>query len=177
VITYDSMLPDKIRRVPARVLSRVDGEFTMYLWRDVFVVAWEGPASVAGVRNFARTLSAQGTAQELFSLVHLLQGRTGLPKADVRAEFERLSLGLAQRVGCSVILDHRQGFIAGAVKAVLTGVSLIARVPIDLKLFSELEQLLSWLSVKHLARTGDRLEIDELREVIQAVDEAHPRTA
>jgi hypothetical protein len=170
-------MPTAIPPAPMRLVCRVDGEFTMYAWLYIVVVAWEGPATVSGMRHFVRAIELPRTVETPFSVVHLLQGRTGLPSAEVRAEFERLSKGHAQAIVCAAILDHRQGFVAGAVKAVLTGVSLIARARVELRMFGDLEELISWLARKHESRTGVQVDLAGLREAVRAVNERHPVTA
>src|SRR5690606_18153185 len=103
------------------------------------------------------------------SIVHFLRGRTGLPDAAVRAEFERFSRLHERSIARTAILDDRDGFAAGAVKAVITGLVMVARIRLNIRIFSDLDDLTAWLVPRHEEQKGLPVTAHELREFLQAV--------
>jgi len=168
------MTPPATTSAPMRLLSQLDGEFAIYAWQAVAVLAWEGPLTVAGVGHMDAALAALSALQSPISIVHMLRGRTDLPGAEVRAAMERLSKTHEHAIACTAILDDSQGFVAGAIKAVITGVALLARVRLEIRLFSDLDSLAAWLVAMHEKRSGVQLNLVELRGVLQTIARAHP---
>ena len=168
------MTRDLSEPAPRRVGRSVDGECTMYVWQAILLLAWIGPPSVEGVRRIHDTMHALRATHPQFSVVHLLHGRTGLPSAAIRAEFERLGKSHEQAIACTGILDDRKGFTAGAVKAVITGLVLVAGLRLDIRIFEDLEGLIAWLLPRHADRSGLYVDAAEFRAFLRTARDAHP---
>jgi hypothetical protein len=162
--------PAALERV--RVVGRVEGECTLYVWNGVFVVAWEGPTTIAGVRSIDRAVQSLRGSHAPVSAVHFMQGQPILPSAELREEFNRIAKAHYGAIACTAILDDRAGFVASAIKAVITGVSLITGARREMRLFSELSPLVDWVAATHREHTGVALDLGALREALTTVQKA-----
>ena len=154
------------------MVGRVEGECTLHAWNAVFVVAWEGPTTIAGMRRIDSAMQSLRGTHSAVSAVHFMQGQPILPSAELREEFNRVAKAHQRAIACTAILDNRAGFVASAIKAVITGVGMIAGARHDMRLFSELSPLVDWVVAKHREHAGVLLDVSALREALTTVQKA-----
>lgn len=152
---------------PPSIALEVDGCILAH-WHSVLVGVWAIPSTleiVAEQNKIMEQLSAQGRK---LSTIHLVIKRAPLPGPDVRSSYQALTRRFSESLACSAILLEGDGFWASAVRAFLTGVEMVAR-RVSSKTFGEIRPLVEWVASVHGAETGERINPEALRAVLEGI--------
>ncbi|HVZ35019.1 MAG TPA: hypothetical protein VG963_21485 [Polyangiaceae bacterium] len=108
-----------------------------------------------------------------FSTVHIITGSAGLPDADARAGFIRLSNECVRELACVGVIIGGSGFWASALRAAVTGIWQALPKSFDMGICGTSEEVAEWLVPRHLQRTGAHLPPESLVAVLnRATEEA-----
>lgn len=163
------MTSELTARDSLRTLGRVNGEFTFYTWHAVAVTAWEGKVSLTGARELNRMLQEFHDQHSRVVVIHLVQDNVGVPDSEARTEFERFAKVHEQKTVCTALLYPREGFLAGAIKSIATGVMLMTGTRFDIRLFTTVDDLVSWVTRRNRERNGAPLDGSELEALLRSI--------
>jgi hypothetical protein len=144
------------------------GAFYIASWKGVVMVRWESAATGGAVERLAK-VSADLAADErepARSNVHIIADGAGLPTPDARAGFIRLMKQHAGRLACVAIVVGGTGFLASAMRSLMTGMRLLAPRSFNYRLHGSIHEVVEWLPAEHFARTGEQLDPRRLAEVL-----------
>jgi hypothetical protein len=157
-------------------LSLVDSEpqrFAFYVWRNVNVLVWSGPADVAAVQRMAAFGDQQRRHHpEGSSTVHVIKPHVGMPDAETRQVLIETIKILSPAVAAVAVVIGGNGFWASATRSVITGATVMARASFEMHMHSSLEQVVTWLPAVHLKKTGVAIQPDELLRVLKTASES-----
>lgn len=107
------------------------------------------------------------------STVHWLRNNAALPTPGARQHFAHMMDTQADWFGDVAMLLDGDGFWAGAVRGMLTGLRLAAGKRAGFRVFSEMGECTAWLAPQHERRTGVRLEGLEIANALRTIAAAH----
>lgn len=143
-------------------------------WRNVTMSVWwlqaTGPA-VARMATFAR--ATMRSHPEGMSNIHIIKEGAQLPDAEGRKGLMELMRYHERDIACAAVVVGGGGFWASALRGAVTGMWLAAATPIDMRLMGTYGEVATWLPPKHEARTGVRLQPNELVEMLERMDSRH----
>lgn len=144
-------------------------------WRNVVILVWRKDTTLAGVEDAQRVYD--GLAKEhpngVF-LMTIVEFGAPMPPPDVRDALARFLASGAGRTILSAVAHEGTGFRAAAVRSVVTGLAVLAKLPYPHKVFATADEACAWFWVNSpVARTwGDRGKAlaDAILDVRQRVD-------
>src|SRR5258706_3022512 len=107
----------------------VDPDYCFAEWRNVFIIVWRKQTTMEGVERLMGLCKAFAADRTSFFLLTVVEMNAPLPDAKVR---ERLAAFLAEqgpKIKRSAVVFEGSGFRAAAVRGVVTGLTMLARVP------------------------------------------------
>jgi hypothetical protein len=114
-------------------------------WRDVFIILWRKQTTMEGVERLMELCNAFAAERPHFFLLTVVEMNAPLPEAKVR---ERLATFLAQhgqKIKRSAVVFEGSGFRAAAVRGVVTGLTMLARMPYPHKVFAASREAAGWM--------------------------------
>jgi hypothetical protein len=166
--------------VGARGSSKLDGDdlalidllppaVSFFAFNNVTVVVWHAtpePLSVERLRLVSERRRKQHPKG--LSVVHLVQtSPIELPDGPTRQAFARVIKEGRETLALVAVVVPVGGFMASAVRGLLTGIRVASRGSFEMGLYSDLEDLVRWLPNEHRARTGVQLDSDALRVALR----------
>ncbi|HMI82768.1 MAG TPA: hypothetical protein VK550_01680 [Polyangiaceae bacterium] len=147
------------------------------------MVRWESAADISAVERLAK-VSTDLAAEQLQirrSTVHIIADGAGLPTPAARAGFIDLMKQHAGRLACVAIVVGGTGFLASAMRSLMTGMRLLSPRSFNYRLHGSIDEVVKWLPAEHLARTGEQIDPRRLARVLAAFEKgelgASPRAA
>lgn len=154
------MLRDAVPSDAVRLVASDPGEFAMYAWRNVDLIIWDQPPRATSVRRMSRALFQRvREAGTRCSGIHLVPEQSGPPDSSARAEFMNVGRTHQNGIACIGVVVERQGFLAGTIRAAVTGILLVSAKYYTTRMFDSLEDAAKWLPAPHTKLTG--VNIDE----------------
>jgi len=152
-------------------LSEFPGTYRVARLQNVTICRWEGDASPAAMHELGviteralRTLEGGK-----LSNIHLIPGSVRLPDSESRAALQEVTNVYGAQYACVGVVLHGGGFWASAVRSVLTGVQVLAPRSFELRIHSEVHDLLEWFPRENLSRTGVKIEPADLQRALEAI--------
>jgi len=142
-------------------------------FENIGVAIWKTATTIDLVRVVGSTL--QTLAQEHERGIGLIQviGETHPAlSSDVHRELQKMLVGASANLRCSTVVFEGQGFRAAAVRSVVTGLAMLARLPFPHHIFATVPIAVEW-ELAHLKRIAPDLKRDE---VIRAIEGLRART-
>jgi hypothetical protein len=144
--------------------------FRSFVIQNVVITAWIGTATLSSLASYER-LCAQ--CRERFprgmSAVQIVStSRSQLPDTAVRDELTRINSAYSDIVaGCAIVITS-QGFLASALRGLVTALMLRLERPrgLEIKIHKDFEGAADWLSPLHRQRTGVSIERDALLQAL-----------
>jgi hypothetical protein len=171
--------PPELRSLPdvpsdAQLLKEITvhdtepGRFYIASWNNVLMVRWESAADSAAVERLAKVSKALAAAQlqTRRSNVHIIADGAGLPTPTARAGFIELMKQHGDRLACVAIVVGGTGFLASAMRSLMTGMRLLAPRSFNYRLHGSTDEVVEWLPAEHLARTGEEIDSRRLGRVL-----------
>jgi hypothetical protein len=144
------------------------GRFHIASWNNVVMVRWESAADSSAVERLAKVSKALAAAnhEARRTNIHVIADGAGLPTPGARAGFVDLMKEHGDRLACVAIVVESTGFLASAMRSLLTGMRLLAPRTFNYRLDGSVDEVLKWLPAEHLARTGEELDGRRLGRVL-----------
>jgi hypothetical protein len=171
--------PPELRSLPdapsdAQLLNEITvhdtepGRFHIASWKNVLIVRWESAANSSAVERLAKVSKALAAAQlqTRRSNIHIIADGAGLPTPTARAGFIQLMKEHGDRLACVAIVVGGTGFLASAMRSLMTGMRLLAPRSFNYRLHGSTDEVVEWLPAEHLARTGEELDSRQLGRVL-----------
>jgi len=96
---------------------------------------------------------------------------TPAPTPDAQAALTRAFDERNSDLSCTAIVVEGTGFWASSMHSTMTGVRLAASGSMRLRLCSTIEEVVEWLPVAHLKRTGVELNLECMKRVLEAASD------
>jgi hypothetical protein len=156
-------------------LTRVDAEHASYYWKNVLISFWTGASTPSGLAVHEQGLKPLYARypQGLSSISFVVRGSYAMPNPEVRNELARLVREYAPLTAAAAIVVDGQGFLASAVRGVVTALTLVSPGATKLNVFNSAREVADWLPPIHLARTGIKVQPDELFALLESAQRAH----
>jgi hypothetical protein len=144
------------------------GRFHIASWRNVLMVRWESAADGSAVERLAKVSKdlAAANLQSRRSNIHVIVDGAGLPSPKAREGFIELMKEHGDRLACVAIVVGGTGFLASAMRSLLTGMRLMSPRSFNYRLDGSIDAVMKWLPAAHLARTGEDLDAPNLTRVL-----------
>jgi hypothetical protein len=151
---------------------------SLYLFENVAIIAWHKASSAADIAVLYELVCKQKAQYPAgMSFIHIGQVRHESVKDEPRAEFIRCLRDLNSYIVATAIVTHASGFLASALRSVVTGLLVLARISHDLRFHESVEEIFEWLPAKHEQATGVKLDIEQLRAVMAKAQSSLARSA
>lgn len=159
--------------------SAFPGVHTSFVWQNVAIHVWFGPATMQSLVEFDRGCkSISGKHPEGISSVHIMvPGGTSMPTAEARTEVGRIMRENAKHTTAAATLIPGNGFWASALRSMVTAILMLAPRSLAFRMFSDMESLAEWLAPLHSRGTGVVIQANELYRALRFVHRAALRAA
>jgi hypothetical protein len=163
-------IPEAAQSDQLTILDSEPGKFAIYGWQNITIVVWPNQATGPTVLRFAKVIQSVVEAHpEGISNVQIILDGAGVPTSEARAGFIDLMKQYAKQVACVAVVLLGGGFWASAIRAAVTGISMIAPHTFPLRMHGSMAEVAKWLPVEHLKRTGVHLDPQKLTSVLNNV--------
>jgi hypothetical protein len=150
---------------PPASRSLPDGPSDAQLLSELTVEDSEpGRFHMASWRNVLMAAANLGTRR---SNIHVIGEGVGLPTPAARDGFVELMKEHADRLACVAIVVGGTGFLASAMRSLMTGMRLLAPRSFNYRLHGSIEEVAKWLPTEHLAKTGEEIDGRRLGQVLE----------
>jgi hypothetical protein len=115
-------------------------------WSDFICVVWKHEATLEGVGELERAVEAFATAkQEGFAVLVVVEPNAPAPSAATRQAIANSLRRGAGRVHCSAVVFEAAGFRGSAVRAVVAGMTMLAKQPYPHRVFDSVTAAATWM--------------------------------
>ena len=153
----------------AAILHQVTEDHIIFSWDRCLGLVWKRETTVAGMEAYTqvyRELSLRFPSG--IYLMTVVEQDASMPGYDAREAVAVFMRAGAGRIRMSAVVHEGAGFRAAAVRSVVTGFTMLAKVPYPHRIFATVEQGAKWLG------TTKYRDVDEEYSV-QAVHDARRR--
>jgi hypothetical protein len=151
-------------------LEGLPGVLTIYGYKNVNFVIWDGPASVETAELMGRvTERRQRKHPEGLSVVHIVRAQVAMPDAVTRDALVKLMKEVEGAVVALAVVIGGTGFWASGLRSLVTGMKMLSRSSFEMRLHGRVEEVVAWLPAAHTKRTGVPLEASELLAALNQV--------
>jgi hypothetical protein len=157
------MSGDESTRIPI-----VPGALSSYWVENVMILAWHQPISAAAMEALYATVESQRKRHATgMSFVHIGRVQYAMIDSETRALIVRILKELGDYTAGVAIVARASGFWGSTLRSIVTGITVIARSKVDVRLHDDVEAVLEWLPDKHEQVTGVKLDRDVLLRVLR----------
>jgi hypothetical protein len=160
------------------LLDAEPGRFAFWGWKNITVAVWwaqPDPTTVARLSRLTEQRRKQHSAG--MSNIHLVKGNIALPDAETRHALVQLMRELGPYLAASAVVVGGDGFWASTMRSVITGMRVLTPHSYEMRLHSNIAEVVAWLPTVHARRTGVTVEPDALRAVLARANEEAPPAA
>ena len=143
------------------------GAVSFFAFHNVTVVVWHATPDALSVERLRQVSERRRKQHPKLSVVHIHGAPFDLPDTATREGLARVVKEGQGTLALVAVLVPVGGFMASAIRGLLTGVRVASRGTFEMALYADLEELVRWLPDEHRARTGVTLDVDALRRVLQ----------
>jgi hypothetical protein len=153
------------------VLDAEPGRFALHGWMNITLAVWTARVQVDALERLASASDAYSALHpEGLSNIHLVQHAIGLPDTRTRKRLVEISRGATPHLATVSAVVGGQGFWAGRMRSLITGVRMMVPGPFELRLVGSTEEIAEWLPQAHERRTGIAVDPEALRMWIARCD-------
>ncbi len=140
------------KRIPSRVtaaeLAEVTRDHVVFTWNNVACAVFKRETTLGGVRTIQRAYDdlAARFPSGVF-MVTIVEDGAPMPVVEVRDALAKFLASGAGRTTMSAVIHEGVGFRAAAVRAVVTGLAMVARLPYPHKVFGTPTDAARWFSL------------------------------
>jgi hypothetical protein len=151
--------PQRIPSAPAAL--------TLFWVQNVAIILWHEPATARVVEELDKLCEPGRTKYPTgISVVHFGGIRIAQLDAETREVMARNMREHKHQVLTTAIVSPVSGFFSSTLRSVATGILVLARAQLELRLHNRAEEVLGWLPEAHQKRCGVELDRAELRRVL-----------
>ncbi len=110
----------------------------------VFAVIWRDQTTVAGARHLATAFHDFAEPGQKYGLVTIIEADAPLPDSDARDAVAEFLNGISEKCVVSAVIFEGGGFRSAAVRAVVTGLTMLARQAYPHRVFGSVEEAAPW---------------------------------
>lgn len=145
------------------------GAVSFFAFYNVTIVVWHATPDPLSAERLRLVSERRRKQHSKLSVVHMLQGAPFdmLPDTTTREGLARVVKEGRDTLALVAVLVPVGGFLASAIRGLLTGIRVASRGTFEMALYADLEDLVRWMPDEHRARTGVTLEVDALRRALQ----------
>jgi hypothetical protein len=125
----------------------------------LFAVIWRNLTTVAGARHLSSAFHEYAKAGRKHGLVTVIEADAPLPESDARDAIAEFLNGISEQCVVSAVIFEGAGFRSAAVRAVVTGLTMLARQAYPHRVFASLEEAAPW----YVQRAPDEWGMDQAR--------------
>jgi hypothetical protein len=144
VIEFRHDMQTQTSNQPVTEVFHAEPDFAVGRCGPVFIVVWKVDTTEAGMKRVAELFRAAKLPDRV-GMLTVVDQAANMPSAEARALGAAFLSRNATRIVASAVVHEGSGFRAAAVRAVVTGLSMIARQPYPHKVFPEVQPAASWL--------------------------------
>lgn len=138
---------------PTSAVLHTERDFAVGKCGPVFIVIWKVDTTEKGMKRVADLFRATSLPQRI-GMLTVVDADATMPSAEARNLGAAFLAKNSNRIVASAVVHEGSGFKAAAVRAVVTGLSMLARQPFPHKVFSEVQPAASWLSASGVTGPG-----------------------
>jgi hypothetical protein len=139
---------------PFASVLHAERDFVVGTYGPVFLVIWRIDTTEVGMRRVA-SLFRSARLPERVGMLTVVDENATMPSSEARELGAAFLSKNSKRIVASAIAHEGSGFKAAAVRAVVTGLTMLARQPFPHKVFPDTDRAASWLCEAKV--TGFRL--------------------
>lgn len=152
--------------MPVQVIE-VDANHCFASCGPILLMVWRRETTRPGVMKARRAILALAERHPGgLGLVMIVESTAEVPSGEVRSALSQALGDFGPLVRRSALIHEGTGFRAAAVRAIVTGISLVARQPYPHQVFDRVELAVTWV-VQGLPR--DAPSAEDLRDAIGAL--------
>jgi hypothetical protein len=152
---------------PPDIIER-NNDHVLALWSRTVIVVWSHETTVSAVRRLGEHLLARATAVgQPVGLFMVVEESAPLPSSDARS-MSAVVLRKA-KLAFSAVTFEGSGFRAAMVRAVVTGIGMLAKQPYPHQAFARLEDAAAWVAERTMKGQGDPISQDDLIRAVRIV--------
>ncbi len=161
---------------PPKIVGH-DGNHAVGQWGSIVVAVWRYVAVADAAKRVQRVFKAAQEDGVPAGHIGVIEPECEVPGSDVRAVFERMMKDTRRGMDGAALVLEGGGFAASTARAVITGLTLVARPPVPIKTYAEVTPAADWL-IPYLVQHGAQLgPAKELIEFVARLRETIPRRA
>ncbi|MEO8877812.1 MAG: hypothetical protein ABI461_19620 [Polyangiaceae bacterium] len=132
---------------PAATLHLATHDHILATWSNVVILVWRHETTLAGVHAGQQVLADHTRAHPngVF-LMTIVEFGAPMPTPEVRDALATLLASGANRILLSAVAHEGTGFRAAAVRSVVTGLAVLAKLPYPHKVFATVDEASAWFS-------------------------------
>jgi hypothetical protein len=136
-------------------LIRVEDDYALGRYRDLFVLIWRHETTIEGCRTFRDELFrfAEGRPQGI-GLLTIVEETAPMPPGESRQSIASTLRDASDHIHASAVVFEGAGFRAAAVRSVVVGLTMLARQKFPHRVFGNLSDAATWMH----GTLGDALE-------------------
>ena len=164
---------------PAKIIELTD-DHIVATWQNVVILVWKRETTTAALDALRKAHDQVAAKHEgAVFLLTIVEERAPMPPSATRDALAGFLKMLERSVELSAVVHEGAGFRAAAVRSVVTGVSLVARLPYPHKVFATVAEAAAWFgpnSRRNLKAWHPKALIDSVAELrARAAAEPSPR--
>ena len=155
----------------AAIIHAVTEDYTIMSWDRCLGLVWKKETTVAGMQAYTQVYREVSLRYPSgIYLLTIVEEDAPMPPYEAREAVAVFLRNGAGRIRMSAVVHEGAGFRAAAVRSVVTGISMLSKVPFPHHIFATVEQAAKWLG------TTQYRDVDPDYTVV-AVNEARDRAA
>jgi len=148
-------------------LVHCDSDYALGHSGRIFAVIWREQTTVAGAEHLARAYQEFVKTGERYGLVTIIEADAPLPESDARDAVAEFLNGISETCVVSSVIFEGAGFRSAAVRAVVTGLTMLARQAYPHRVFGSVEEAAPWYVERAPAEW--RLTTDRYRSTVRGI--------
>lgn len=154
---------------PVKIIGEFPGVYRVGMLRNVTLTKWLGGPlgydSAASIGALTHQIIADMHGQRWSSL-HLIDSIVKMPDSAGRQELANVIRGTSDSMGgCIAVVIEADGFIASALRGLVTGLRVLAPRSFDVRIEATIADLLTWLPEEHYRRTGVDVGVKDIERL------------
>lgn len=127
----------------------------MGAYASVFILLWRKETTLTAVAMFDSAFSRfAARTEEKLGLITIIEEDASLPSNAARQALAQYLSKQAGRLAASAVIFEGNGFRSAMVRGAVTGITILARQPYPHRIFSSVEEGVSWLISEGRAAAG-----------------------
>jgi hypothetical protein len=138
-------------------------------FENIGVAIWKSATTIELVGVLGAALQKLGQEHEGgIGLIQVVGDTHPALPSDVHRALQRMLVGAAGHLVCSTVVFEGQGFRAAAVRSVVTGLAMLARLPFPHHIFATVPIAVDW-EIAHLKPVAPNLRRDDVVRAIEGL--------